>query len=130
MVRKGTGRVHTAGADATHFSNTRGGIVVEKALFEGMREDAINVQSTCLGVREVVDSHTLKCKYMHRQAVGFEVFLPGEKIRFINGPTLEMCIRDRRGSKRSICSTSLRFFSPPEKRESQHHFTHAHGMHI
>lgn len=26
---------------------------------------------------------------MHRQAVGFEVFLPGEKIRFINGPTLE-----------------------------------------
>ena len=100
MVRKGTGRVHTAGADATHFSNTRGGIVVEKALFEGMivscnglyegmMDDAINVHSTCLGVMEVVDSHTLKCKYMHRQAVGFEVFLPGEKIRFINGPTLE-----------------------------------------
>lgn len=79
MVRKGTGRVHTAGADATHFSNTRGGIVVEKALFEGMMDDAINVHSTCLGVMEVVDSHTLKCKYMHRQAVGFEVFLPGEK---------------------------------------------------
>ncbi|MCC8124616.1 MAG: NPCBM/NEW2 domain-containing protein, partial [Akkermansia sp.] len=89
MVRKGTGRVHTAGADATHFSNTRGGIVVEKALFEGMMDDAINVHSTCLGVMEVVDRHTLKCKYMHRQAVGFEVFLPGEKIRFINGPTLE-----------------------------------------
>lgn len=89
MVRKGTGRVHTAGADATHFSNTRGGIVVEKALFEGMMDDAINVHSTCLGVMEVVDRHTLKCKYMHRQAVGVEVFLPGEKIRFINGPTLE-----------------------------------------
>ena len=89
MVRKGTGRVHTAGADATHFSNTRGGIVVEKALFEGMMDDAINVHSTCLGVMEVVDRHTLKCKYMHRRAVGFEVFLPGEKIRFINGPTLE-----------------------------------------
>ena len=85
MVRKGTGRVHTAGADATHFSNTRGGIVVEKALFEGMMDDAINVHSTCLGVMEVVDRHTLKCKYMHRQAV----VLPGEKIRFINGPTLE-----------------------------------------
>lgn len=89
MVRKGTGRVHTAGADATHFSNTQGEIVVEKALFEGMMDDAINVHSTCLGVTEVVDGHTLKCKYMHRQAVGFEVFLPGEKIRFINGPTLE-----------------------------------------
>ncbi len=89
MIRKGTGRVHTAGADATHFSNTRGVIVVEKALFEGMMDDAINVHSTCLGVMEVVDSHTLRCKYMHRQAVGFEVFLPGEKIGFINGPTLE-----------------------------------------
>ncbi len=63
--------------------------MVEKALFEGMMDDAINVHSTCLGVMEVVDRHTLKCKYMHRQAVGFEVFLPGEKIRFINGPTLE-----------------------------------------
>ncbi len=89
MVRKGTGRVHTAGADATHFSNTRGGIVVEKALFEGMMDDAINVHSTCLGVMEVVDRHTLKCKYMHRQAGGFGGFLSGEKIRFINGPTLE-----------------------------------------
>lgn len=89
MIRKGTGRVHTAGADATHFSNTRGEIIVEKALFEGMMDDAINVHSTCLGVTEVVDGHTLKCRYMHGQAVGFEVLLPGEKIRFINGPTLE-----------------------------------------
>ncbi|WP_302015651.1 NPCBM/NEW2 domain-containing protein [uncultured Akkermansia sp.] len=89
FIRKGTGRVHTAGADATHFSNTRGEIIVEKALFEGMMDDAINVHSTCLGITEVVDSRTLKCRYMHGQAVGFEVFLPGEKIRFINGPTLE-----------------------------------------
>lgn len=89
FIRKGTGRVHTAGADATHFSNTRGEVIVEKALFEGMMDDAINVHSTCLGITEVVDSHTLKCRYMHGQAVGFEVFLPGEKLRFINGPTLE-----------------------------------------
>ena len=89
FIRKGTKRVHTSGADATHFSNTRGEIIVEKALFEGMMDDAINVHSTCLGIQEVVDSHTLRCRYMHRQAVGFEVFLPGEKIRFINGPTLE-----------------------------------------
>lgn len=89
FIRKGTGRVHTAGADATHFSNTRGEIIVEKALFEGMMDDAINVHSTCLGITEVVDSHTIKCRYMHPQAVGFEVFLPGETVRFINGPTLE-----------------------------------------
>ena len=89
FIRKGTKRVHTSGADATHFSNTRGEIIVEKALFEGMMDDAINVHSTCLGIQEVVDSQTLRCRYMHPQAVGFEVFLPGEKIRCINGPTLE-----------------------------------------
>lgn len=89
FIRKGSGRVHTAGADATHFSNVKGDVIVEKALFEGMMDDAINVHSTCLGITEVVDGHTVKCRYMHPQAVGFEVFLPGEKVRFINGPTLE-----------------------------------------
>ena len=82
-------RYFTTQADATHFSGCKGKIVSCNGLYEGMMDDAINVHSTCLGVMEVVDSHTLKCKYMHRQAVGFEVFLPGEKIRFINGPTLE-----------------------------------------
>ena len=82
-------RYFTTQADATHFSGCKGLIRSVGGLYEGMMDDAINVHSTCLGVMEVVDSHTLKCKYMHRQAVGFEVFLPGEKIRFINGPTLE-----------------------------------------
>ena len=82
-------RYFTTQADATHFSGCKGKIVSCNGLYEGMMDDAINVHSTCLGVMEVVDRHTLKCKYMHRQAVGFEVFLPGEKIRFINGPTLE-----------------------------------------
>lgn len=89
FIRKGSGRVHTSSADATHFSNVRGEIKVEDALFEGMMDDAINVHSTCLGVNEVMDKHTLRCAYKHGQAVGFEVALPGERIRFIKGPTLE-----------------------------------------
>lgn len=89
FIRKGSGRVYTSGADATHFSNTRGSIVVKNALFEGMMDDAINVHSTCLGIEEIVSPSTIRCRYKHSQAVGFETFLPGEKLRFIAGPTLE-----------------------------------------
>lgn len=88
-LREGCGRVYTASADATHFSNVKGLIKVEKALFEGMMDDAINVHSTCLSVAEIRDSRTMLCRYMHGQSVGFEVFLPGEMLRFIAGPTLE-----------------------------------------
>lgn len=82
-------RVYTISGDATHFSNTKGKIHVENALFENMMDDAINVHSTCLSIEELISPTEIRCKYMHAQAVGFEVFLPGESICFIAGPTLE-----------------------------------------
>ena len=89
FIRKGSGKAHCSGADATHFSNTRGTISVKNAFFEGMMDDAINVHSTCLGIEEIVSPNTIRCRYKHAQAVGFEVFLPGEKLQFIAGTTLE-----------------------------------------
>lgn len=84
-----TGRVHTVAADATHFSNCAGHISVKGALYEGMMDDAINVHSTCLGIEEVVSPTEIIARYMHGQAVGFEVFAKGENIQFIRGKTLE-----------------------------------------
>lgn len=89
FLRKDSGRVHTVSADATHFSNVGGMVKVENALFEGMMDDAINIHSTCLSIKEIRDGKTMLCEYKHRQAVGFEVFLPGETVQFIAGPTLE-----------------------------------------
>ncbi len=83
------GRYGTSGADATHFSNCKGNILVENALYEGMMDDAINVHATCLGITEVISPTEIVCRYMHRQAVGFETVLPGERISFIRGKTLE-----------------------------------------
>ncbi len=82
-------RVYTVSADATHFSNCAGTITVQDALYEGMMDDAINVHSTCLSIEKVVNERELIARYMHPQAVGFEVFLPGERIQFIRGKTLE-----------------------------------------
>lgn len=83
------GRVHTASADATHFSNCAGTITVNGALYEGMMDDAINVHSTCLDIVKVASPSEIIVRYMHSQSVGFEVFEPGERLQFIKGKTLE-----------------------------------------
>lgn len=86
--RKETGRFFSAGADATHFSNCKGKIVTENCLYEGMMDDAINVHATCLRIEEKVNDHTIRCRYVHGQAYGFETFLPGETLRFIQAKWL------------------------------------------
>lgn len=83
------GRVYTVSADATHFSNCAGTITVKNALYEGMMDDAINVHSTCLQIEQIVGKREIIARYMHPQAVGFEVFSPGESVQFIKGLTLE-----------------------------------------
>lgn len=86
---KARNSIHTTTADATHFSNCRGDITVRNATFESMMDDAINVHSTCLRIERIHTPTEITCRYMHRQAVGFETFLPGEKIQFIKAETLE-----------------------------------------
>ena len=75
--------------DATHFSNCRGTVTVENCRFEGMMDDALNVHSTCLGIVAKPSDDTIRCRYMHPQAIGFGVFSPGDAVRFIVGRTLE-----------------------------------------
>lgn len=75
--------------DATHFSNCRGKILIEDSRFEGMMDDALNVHSTSLGIVERIDERTIKCRFMHHQAIGLDLFHVGDDIRFIAGKTLE-----------------------------------------
>ena len=83
------GRYHSSSADATHFSNCRGSIFVNNTEFEGMMDDAINVHSTSLKIITIINKTSIKVNYMHEQSVGFETFLPNERIRFIRSSTLE-----------------------------------------
>lgn len=84
------GRKHTVSADACHFSNCSGKIVVKNALFEGMMDDAINVHATSLKIENIsADRRSLTLRYVHKQAYGFETFRAGENMRFIRAATLE-----------------------------------------
>ena len=105
--RPETGRVYSASADATHFSNVKGLVCVENSFFETMMDDAINVHSTCLDIAEIVSPDTLRCRYRHGQAIGFEIFEPGENLRFIAGKTLE-------NSTMSVPVKAVRRISPTE----------------
>lgn len=89
FARKGSGIATSLQVDATHFSNCKGLVLVENCFFEGMDDDAINVHSTCLQIEEVVKPCSLVCRYRHRQSTGFEVFRPGETLRFIKADMLE-----------------------------------------
>lgn len=83
------GRKHTVSADACHFSNCSGKVVVENALFEGMMDDAINVHATSLRIENISnDRLNLTLRYVHAQAYGFETFRAGENMRFIRAATL------------------------------------------
>lgn len=86
---QGSARVTTLHADASHFSNVKGAVVVENCLFETMMDDAINVHSTCLGIVAIEGPRRIRCRYMHDQAIGFGVFSAGDTLRFIRGKTLE-----------------------------------------
>lgn len=89
MPREGSGRVTSLQADATHFSNCRGLVTVENCTFERMCDDAINVHSTCLRIDSLLPPNRVVAKFAHRQAKGFELFSPGETVRFIKASTLE-----------------------------------------
>ena len=89
FARKGADYATALQADATHFSNCKGCVLVENCFFEATVDDAINVHSTCLRIENVPKPDTLVCRYMHSQSTGFEVFLPGERLRFIKASTLE-----------------------------------------
>lgn len=83
-------RYFTTQADATHFSGCKGKIRSVNGLYEGMMDDAINVHGTYLRVMERIDDHTLRARYMHGQAWGFDWGYAGDKVQFVRSRTMEL----------------------------------------
>lgn len=82
-------RYFTTQADATHFSQCKGKITSVNGLYEGMMDDAINVHGIYLKVMERLDDHTIRARYMHDQAWGFDWGYAGDTVTFIRSQTME-----------------------------------------
>ena len=86
-LREGTNRVISSTADATHFCNCRGSVLIENCRFENMLDDGTNVHGTYVVVDEVVDQNTLRIKLIHHEQLGFQFASPGDEVWFIRQPS-------------------------------------------
>lgn len=83
-----SGRVYAGHDDGLHFSNCKGQILVEDCEFQGLMDDPVNVHGTSFRVNEIVDSDSVRCRFMHGQSVGLRGGDPGDTISFLDHETL------------------------------------------
>lgn len=96
----GSNRVGSSVADATHFCNCKGDILIENCRFEGMFDDATNVHGTYVAVDRVIDKNTVRIALKHKQQKGFTFAQPGDEIWLVHQPS-----PDRAGVR---CVTSVK----------------------
>lgn len=89
VLSPGTDRVISTTADATHFCNCKGDILIEGCRFENMLDDGTNVHGTYMEVDKVLDKHTLRASLKHFEQSGFKFADTGDEIWLICQPSVE-----------------------------------------
>lgn len=88
-LREGSNRVISSTADATHFANCKGSILIENCRFENMLDDGTNVRGTYVVIDKIIDNKTVLTKLMHFEQMGFEFAAPSDEVWFIKQPSPE-----------------------------------------
>jgi hypothetical protein len=87
FLRPGTKRVVSTTADATHFCNCKGSIVLDNCRFENMLDDGTNVHGTYVEVDTVLSPNTARFQLKHFEQLGFLFAAPKDEIWFIAQPS-------------------------------------------
>lgn len=87
-LRPGSDRVFSATADATHFTNCRGSIVMEHCLFENQLDDPCNVHGIYAQVAERAADDALLVRLMEPMTKGVEIAGPGDRLRLVRRDSL------------------------------------------
>lgn len=85
-IREGSDRVISTTADATHFANCKGNILIENCRIEGMYDDGTNVHGTYVEVVKVIGEKTVQISLKHFEQMGFQFAGKGDAIWFIQSP--------------------------------------------
>lgn len=88
VLREGTQRILTTTADATHFCNCKGLLLIENCLFENMLDDASNIHGSYIKMHDQLDSHTLLAKIGHLQQFDYHFAEKGDSICFVEQSSL------------------------------------------
>ncbi len=88
MPRKGSGRIASSMADATHFCNCGGKLIVRDCLFMNMLDDGINVHGTYTSVKEIRNRSEIIASLNHFQQSDFHFADRGDSLRIVDAQTL------------------------------------------
>lgn len=84
----GTDRIVSATADASHFVNCKGKVVLRDCTFESNLDDGLNIHGNYAEIAEVLGPYTLGVRLMHRQQAGYTFAVPGDTLRVVHKNTL------------------------------------------
>lgn len=86
--KNGCTRMVTASADASHFVDCSGNVVLKDCVFESMLDDATNVHGTYMLVKEMLGDGAFAACFGHFQQEGNRFADEGETVRFVDKTTL------------------------------------------
>jgi len=87
-TRKGSGRMVSARADATHFVGCKGDILIENCLLEHMLDDSSNVHGAYVKIEKKLGNGQFLCAISHPQQWGLTFAQRGDKVAFISRRTI------------------------------------------
>jgi len=86
-TRDGSDRYISSTADATHFANCKGDVLIENCRIESMLDDGTNVHGTYVKVDKVIDEHSVRIALHHFEQMGFKFAGKGDDVWFIQQPS-------------------------------------------
>jgi hypothetical protein len=89
VLRKGSGRMITTTADATHFCNVKGTVTIKNCTFENMLDDATNIHGTYVRVNKIIDDYTLAVETYHPHQNGYLFGEAGDMVQIIDQKNLQ-----------------------------------------
>ncbi len=86
-VTPSKGRYISCAADATHFVNCSGKIILRNNLFERQLDDATNIHGIYEQIADISGGRVLT-RLVHRQQRGFETFVSGGEVEFVKASSM------------------------------------------
>jgi len=84
----GSGRVVSITADATHFVNCTGRIVMTHCLFENQKDDATNIHGIYAQITRQISPSEIEVRLVHPQQLGFDFIVPKARLELVHGPSM------------------------------------------
>lgn len=87
LPNKDRGRTTATFADAMHFVNCKGDMIVKNVRVDGTRDDIINNHGVHMKIKKV-EGDTIVVKFCHPQTYGLKIMHEGDELEFIDSKSL------------------------------------------